>query len=82
MPDEGLSDKAVAVFAFAAYHELSSGEKVVDVVLRDGAGHAADPDAIRELEGKGLARVDGERAVFSDSGKAHLEKALAALREA
>ncbi len=31
-----LSDKAVAVFAFAAYHEMSSGETVVDVVLKDG----------------------------------------------
>ena len=80
MPDDGLSDKAVAVFAFAAYHELSSGEKVVDVVLRDGAGHAADPAAIRELESKGLARTEGERAVFSDRGKARLEKAIAALR--
>ena len=37
-----LSDKAVAVFAFAAYHEMSSGETVVDVVLKDGAGHGKD----------------------------------------
>ena len=35
MPSPTLSDKAVAVFAFAAYHQLSSGEAVVDVVLKD-----------------------------------------------
>ena len=61
-----LSDKAIAVFAFAAYHEMSSGETVVDVVLKDGAGHAADPAAIQELEAAGLATTEGERAVFTD----------------
>ena len=32
----GLSDEALAVFAFAAYHELSSGQRVRSVVRRDG----------------------------------------------
>ena len=58
MPSNTLSDKAIAVFAFAAYHQLSSGETVVDVVLHDGAGHAADPEAIKELERSDLAKVD------------------------
>ena len=77
-----LSDKAVAVFAFAAYHEMSSGETVLDVALKDKAGHAADPDAIRELEAAGLAVTENDRAVFTDSGKAHLKAVISALRSA
>jgi hypothetical protein len=38
----GLSDKALSIFAFAAYHRLVSGEKVTSVIRRDGAGHEAD----------------------------------------
>ena len=77
-----LSDKAIAVFAFAAYHALSSGETVVDVVLQDGAGHAADPTAIRELEAAGLATTEKDRAVFTASGKTQLQGVIAALRGA
>ena len=82
MASRTLSDKAIAVFAFAAYHELSSGETVVDVVLKDGAGHAADPAAIRELEAAGLATTEEDRAVFTDGGKAHLQAVVSALRGA
>lgn len=80
MPSTTLSDKAIAVFAFAAYHQLSSGEAVVDVVLQDGAGHAADPAAIGELENNGLVRKDGERATFTDSGRAKLAAVIPALQ--
>ncbi|MGI3903480.1 MAG: hypothetical protein ACRYGP_19550 [Janthinobacterium lividum] len=82
MPSTTLSDKAIAVFAFAAYHQLSSGEAVVDVVLKDHAGHAADPAAIGELESSGLVRTDGERAIFTDIGRAKLAAVIAALRGA
>ena len=82
MPSTTLSDKAIAVFAFAAYHQLSSGEPVVDVVLKDGAGHAADPQAIQELEAADLARKDGERAAFTEAGKARLAAVIAAMRGA
>ena len=82
MPSTTLSDKAIAVFAFAAYHQLSSGEAVVDVVLKDGAGHAADPEAIEELEAADLARKEGDRAAFTDAGKARLDAVIAALRGA
>ena len=82
MPSKTLSDEAIAVFAFAAYHQLSSGEAVIDVVLKDGAGHAADPKAIEELEAAGLARKDGDRAAFTDAGKARLDAVIAALRSA
>ncbi len=82
MPSKTLSDKAIAVFAFAAYHQLSSGEAVVDVVLKDGAGHAADPAAVSELEQAGLAERDGDRAAFTDGGKAKLAAVIEALRAA
>ncbi len=75
-----LSDKALAVFTFAAYHQLASGETVKDVVLHDGAGHAADPAAIRELEDGGFASVEGDRAVFSDEGRSVLDKVVGAVR--
>jgi hypothetical protein len=76
----GLSDKARAVLAFAAYHQLASGETVKDVVLHDGAGHAAEPAAIRELEAVGNARVEHDRAVFTPQGQRALEKVVAAIR--
>ncbi len=82
MPSTTLSDKAIAVFAFAAYHQLSSGEPVVDVVLKDGAGHAADPQAIQELETADLAKRDGDRAAFTETGKARLAAVIAAMRGA
>ena len=82
MASSSLSDKAIAVFAFAAYHELSSGDAVVDVVLKDGAGHFADPEAIEELEAAGLAKKNGDRAAFTDSGKARLATLIAAMRGA
>ena len=82
MPSTTLSDKAIAVFAFAAYHQLSSGEAVIDVVLKDGAGHSADPQAIQELEAADLARKDGDRAAFTDAGKTRLEAVIAAIRGA
>lgn len=75
-----LSDRGIAVFAFAAYHQLTSGETVTDVVLSDGAGHAADPEAIAELETAELAKVEGGRAVFTAQGKTVLDAAIAALR--
>ena len=77
-----LSDKGLAVFAFAAYHQLTSGTTVTDVVLHDGAGHAADPEAIRELEAAGLAKVESERATFTDKGQITFGKILDAIRSA
>ena len=63
-----LSDKALAVFAFALYHQLESGEPVSRVVLSDGAGHKADEQAVAELQGANLAEVDGNWIVFSEEG--------------
>ena len=63
-----LSDKALAVFAFAIFHQLESSEPVSHVVLSDGSGHRADPDAVKELEQQGLATVDGNRLAFTSAG--------------
>ena len=75
-----LSEKALGVFAFAAYHQFTSGETVADVVLHDGAGHAADPEAIKDLERAGLAKVVDDRAAFTEKGQAVLGRLLDAIR--
>ena len=80
MSNATLSDKGLSIFVFAAYHQLTSGEPVTEVVLRDAAGHAADPQGVREVETAGLARVEGERAVLSDAGLRFLNQVLEAVR--
>ncbi|MEH3146151.1 MAG: hypothetical protein PGN34_12565 [Methylobacterium frigidaeris] len=77
-----LSDKALSVFAFAAYHQLESGQKVSSVIRRDGAGHAADPQAIDELEKAGLIEVTEKELSFRPEAEAMLAKAIDALRAA
>ncbi len=77
-----LSDKALGVFAFAAYHQFTSGQKVTDVALHDGAGHAADAQAIEELEALGLVEVADDRAVFTAAGQAMVGRVLDAIRSA
>lgn len=59
----GLSDGALAVFAFAAYHELSSGQRVLSVVREDGAGHRANAAAVDELDERGLIRAERDELV-------------------
>ena len=78
----GLSDKGLAVFAFAAYHQFTSGEKVTDVVLHDGAGHAADPQAVEEIQAAGLATVKNDRAEFTAEGQSLFGRVLEAIRAA
>ncbi len=77
-----LSDAALAVFAFAAYHQLESGEQVSGVVIHDGAGHQADGEAVAELTDRGLAEVADDRIVFTRSGEAVFGRVLSALRRA
>lgn len=81
-PTFRLSDKAMAVFAFALYHQFTSGEAVADVVLDDGAGHKADPEAISELTEAGLLTVEGQRGAFTETGTALLSRTAEALRGA
>lgn len=75
----GLSEKAVAVFAFAAYHQLTSGQPVKSVVLSDGKGHQADEEAVSELVERQLASVEGNDIKFTDAGLAVLAKAVEGL---
>ena len=78
----GLSDKAVAVFAFAAYHQLESGQAVKKVVREDGRGHKADEDAVAELEGRRLIEISGNDLCFSEEGLAILSTAIDGLKSA
>jgi hypothetical protein len=80
MSNASLSDKALAVFAFALYHQLSSGEPVSGVVTRDAAGHQADPGAVNELESAGLASPEADRIVFTEAGLNLLARLAEAMR--
>lgn len=75
-----LSDGALAVFAFAAYHQLASGDVVTSVVAKDGAGHKADPVALDELETKLLGNLVEERFVFTPAGQLLLSQVLDRIR--
>ncbi|HEU6440776.1 MAG TPA: hypothetical protein VFF38_00330 [Microvirga sp.] len=76
----GLSDEALAVFAFAAYHQLSSGQIVRSVVQRDGAGHKASDAAVSELAGRGLVEADGDEIRFTEEGEQALQAFVSGLR--
>ncbi|KAB0679617.1 hypothetical protein [Aureimonas leprariae] len=80
MADTNLSDKALSILAFAAYHALASGEKVRDVVLDDGKGHKADAGGVEEMTAAGLLEVEGARGRLTEAGERRLEEALQALR--
>jgi hypothetical protein len=75
-----LSDEALAVFAFAAYHQLSSGQTVRKVVQRDGVGHKASDKAVAELQGRGLIEADGEEIRFTPEGENALQGMISSLR--
>ena len=76
----GLSDEALAVFAFAAYHQLSSGQAVRSIVQRDGAGHKASDQAVAELKGQGLIEADGEEIRFTPRGEEALQAVISNMR--
>jgi hypothetical protein len=76
----GLSDEALAVFAFAAYHQLSSGQTVRSIVQRDGAGHKASDAAVSELRSQGLIEADRQDIAFTPQGETVLQGMIAALR--
>lgn len=76
----GLSDEALAVFAFAAYHQLSSGQMVRSVVQKDGAGHKASDKAVDELRGRDLIEADGEAIRFTQRGEEALQAFISGIR--
>ncbi len=76
----GLSDEALAVFAFAAYHQLSSGQMVRSVVQRDSAGHKASDTAVSELRERGLIEADGTEIRFTPEGEEALQGLISGIR--
>ncbi len=80
--DRALSDRALSIFAFAAYHHLISGQPVSSVVRRDGNGHHADPEGAAEVEQRGLATLSDDAITFTAPGVAFVETIVAAIRQA
>jgi hypothetical protein len=76
----GLSDEALAVFAFAAYHQFSSGQPVRSVVQRDGVGHKASDKAVAELQGRGLIEADRSEIRFTPQGEEALQALISGIR--
>ena len=82
MADTPLSDGAYAVFAFAAYHQLQSGQPVTKVIIDDGAGHRADDIGRGQLRDRELISEDGNSIVFTDAGLALLATVVDGLKAA
>jgi hypothetical protein len=77
---QGLSDKALSIFAFAAYHRLLSGERVSWVIRKDGHGHEADPGGVAELEARGLATANETEISFEDAAAHFVDTVVEAIR--
>ncbi|MGX7706965.1 hypothetical protein [Methylobacterium sp. Gmos1] len=77
-----LSDRALSIFAFAAYHHLISGQPIASVVRRDGSGHQADPKGAAEVEERGLATLSDDEITFTEPGIALVERTVEAIRQA
>lgn len=79
---QDISDAALAVFAFAAYHELESGQAVKSVTRRDDAGHRADDGAVAELTDRGLVEADATQIRFTPEGERIKQAVIDGLRKA
>lgn len=79
---KGLSDNALSILAFAAYHRLVSGERVTSVVRKDGKGHEADPKGVAELTERGLATAGETEIGLSGEAQEAVETLVTALRGA
>ena len=77
----GLSDEALAAAALAAHHRRATGQKILSVVRKDGAGHRASAAAADELDGRGLVRAEEREIVFTPAGEEALERVVAAIRD-
>ena len=75
-----LSDRALAIMAFAIYHELESGTRVTSVVADDHAGHRADPSGVDELVQHKLARREADHITFTERGAEMLQQIMATMR--
>jgi len=79
-PLAGLSDKALSVLVFAAYHQLASGERVSEIVHHDDAGHRADPQGVEELRAAGLVNVEGRMLHLAPDTRALVDDLIARIR--
>ncbi|WP_449409485.1 hypothetical protein [Methylobacterium komagatae] len=79
---KGLSDHALSILAFAAYHRLVSGERVTSVVRKDGNGHEADPKGVEELTERGLAEAGETEINLGKDAQEAVEVMVEALRGA
>lgn len=77
-----LSDEARSILVFAAYHELTSGDPVKEMVLDDGAGHKVSTKGQEQLSQAGLIRINGDRAQITEDGEEVLSEILNAIRQA
>lgn len=75
-----LSDKALAVFAFAIYHQLNSGDVVSGIAARDAAGHEADRQALNELHRLDPAHIEGGKIIFTPAGALMLQQLIDRMR--
>ncbi len=82
MSQSNLSDGALSILVFAAYHSLVSGETVTRVVLDDGKGHKADAEGVKEMEEAGLLDPEGERGALTEAGRERLDRVIETLRQA
>lgn len=80
MTPNDLSDKALAIFAYAIHHQLSSGETISAVATGDGAGHLIDRGAAQELSRLGLLELGENRLIFTPAGALMLSQLLDRLR--
>lgn len=77
-----LSDGALAVFAFAAYHQLSSGDAVTSIISDDAVGHRADPAGVAELVQARLATQKDDRLHLTAEGQVMLSQVIDRIRGA
>lgn len=79
---DALSDRALSIFTFAAYHHLATSQAIRAVVRRDGAGHRADPEGAAEVESRGYATLSDDEITFTPEGVAVVERIVGAIRQA
>jgi hypothetical protein len=75
-----LSDKALAIFAFGAFHQLESGEAVTSLAAKDNAGHRANREAMEELASRDLASLEGDRLHLTAAGQLMLSQIIDRIR--
>lgn len=77
-----MSDDALSILAFAAYHQLESGNVVSEIILDDGKGHKGSEKGVEELTSAGLLEADGSRGRLTEQGEAQLQRIVEAIRSA